>query len=134
MQKVVIFFIFLQYVSSNENSKSYIFEKRNRNSYYFRLGRNNNEVKVNNRIYFLNHNITDLDYPNGRVENIRRLEENSVHVSIAIKYWEISPHYTLFLPNHTPFHLRKLSMMSHPDSFGDMSVDIVFFFQNFIAI
>lgn len=82
MCKVALFLLFVESVFCNNNQNNYVFERRNKNSYYFRLGRNNNEVKVNNRIYFLNHNITDLEYPNGRVENIRKLEESPLHVSI----------------------------------------------------
>lgn len=85
MFKVVILFFCLQCILSDNNNgnggNKYIFERRNKNSYYFRLGRNNNEVKVNNRIYFLNHNITDLEYPNGRVENMKKMEEKVTHVS-----------------------------------------------------
>lgn len=81
MFKLAVFLFSVQYIFCNVNPNNYVFEKRNKNSYYFRLGRNNNEVKVNNRIYFLNHNITDLDYPNGRVENIRKIEDKPIHVS-----------------------------------------------------
>lgn len=77
----VLLLFFVQYVYCNTNQNNYIFERRTRNSYYFKLGKNNNEVKVNNRIYFLNHNITDLEYPNGRIENMRKAEENSFIVS-----------------------------------------------------
>lgn len=84
MIKLFEFLLFVSYISCNDNnySNNLIFERRTRNSYYFRLGRNNNEVKVNNRVYFLNHNITDLEYPNGRVENMKKLEEKPIHVSI----------------------------------------------------
>ncbi|KAG5892795.1 hypothetical protein JTB14_032669 [Gonioctena quinquepunctata] len=36
--------------------------------YYFKMGRNNSEFKGHNRIFYLNHNITDYEYPNRRVE------------------------------------------------------------------
>lgn len=84
VKEIVVFLLFFQFCfCSDDINKKYNFERRSRNSYYFRLGKNNNEVKVNNRIYFLNHNITDLDYPNGRVENMKKAEEQlPVHVSM----------------------------------------------------
>lgn len=95
MLKVALFFFCFQYVVSENNNgnneNKYIFERRNKNSYYFRLGRNNNEVKVNNRIYFLNHNISDLEYPNGRVENMKKMEEKVTHVSTKKTY----KHYSM---------------------------------------
>lgn len=81
MLKIISFVFYLNFVIC-ENANNYIYEKRNKNSYYFRLGKTNNEVKVNNKIYFLNHNITDIDYPNGRVANMKKVEEPPIHVSV----------------------------------------------------
>lgn len=84
VNEIVVFLLFIQICfCSDDINRNYKFQRRGRNSYYFRLGKNDNEVKVNNRIYFLNHNITDLDYPNGKVENMKKVEEqHSVHVSM----------------------------------------------------
>lgn len=79
MYKIVEFLLCFSYVLC-DNNQNVIFERRSRNSYFFKLGRNNNEVKLNNRIYFLNHNITDLEYPNGRVANMKKSEEKSNHL------------------------------------------------------
>lgn len=84
VNEIVILLLFFQICfCSDDINKNYVFQRRSRNSYYFKLGKHNNEIKVNNKIYFLNHNITNLDYPNGRVENMKKVEEkHSVHVSI----------------------------------------------------
>lgn len=44
--------------------------------YYFRMGKTRNEFRVKNRIYFLNHNITDYDFTHKRVDNIHLQNEN----------------------------------------------------------
>lgn len=44
--------------------------------YYFRMGKTRNEFRVNNRVYFLNHNITDYDFTHKRIDNIHLQKEN----------------------------------------------------------
>lgn len=41
-------------------------------SYFFKMGKNSNEFRVNNRIMYLNHNITDLELP---VINNKRMHQ-----------------------------------------------------------
>ncbi|XP_050498202.1 bone morphogenetic protein 7-like [Diabrotica virgifera virgifera] len=43
-------------------------------SYFFKRGKNSNEFKVNNRIMYLNHNITDFDYAYPVVEKKRVIQ------------------------------------------------------------
>nr|XP_023012981.1 derriere protein-like [Leptinotarsa decemlineata] len=71
----ILFAIFelslLQNVTNNSGRK-----------YYFKMGKNNSEVRVHNRIHYLNHNITDYEYPNrrGGATNFLNFEEKKTTI------------------------------------------------------
>ncbi|XP_018571717.1 bone morphogenetic protein 7-like [Anoplophora glabripennis] len=48
----------------------------NSGRYYFRMGKSKNEFRITNRVYYLNHNITDYDYTHKGVDKVQLQKSN----------------------------------------------------------
>ncbi|KAJ8967199.1 hypothetical protein NQ314_003029 [Rhamnusium bicolor] len=93
MLKVFIF-IFILHFSFCQNADNF------RKTYYFKMGKNNNEFKVNNRIYFLNHNISDYDYTHKPREDIKIQKVNEKRINNV----------------HTAYDEKEVANYSHSSS------------------
>ncbi|XP_056640040.1 bone morphogenetic protein 5-like [Diorhabda sublineata] len=96
-------------------------------SYFFKMGRNNNEFKVNNRIMYLNHNITDLEYPLLERKKSYHTSQNSDKAQQAPKFdfsyyldkeWEYVHESNPINKSRLPSFLRIFydEATSHPDT------------------
>lgn len=79
-KRALLFFITIIPITLCQNEQKVNPNNNHKNSYYFRIGKNNNEFKVNNRIYFLNHNITDYVYPQHGVA-----QDNQRHTEAIVR-------------------------------------------------
>ncbi|KAJ8951011.1 hypothetical protein NQ318_006396, partial [Aromia moschata] len=78
MLKTVYFLTLVLYISANQNDGHNSAGRR----YYFKIGKRTNDFKVNNRVYFLNHNITDYDYTHTPVDKVKPAHTKEKNINV----------------------------------------------------